>query len=317
MKTLSFCGKLWTLRSSTQILTEFLVYIEVVWLECGQCLLLHHRGVHRGFEHCCESRSPAGERQYRQYPNHHKSISIEDWIWHVRQIHSTDSTIILQHLTRMLRSWMSLSASISSQHLVSSHSPQFLWIPVPPLIHRESFPAAAPIAASRVAQWDQGPAHQPAARRSQRIGYTNGCSMPIIRSAKEIHDICIKRRESNAVWRRSDEEGWIFIPILRILREKHRHQWFHFNQKTARKHGEMKSSYPNLSDSDLQDKILAWGWFAFTMRAFSTFCWRIRALDRKMKASSMHGFGFTFRKQDFSGFHFFSMLDTSIQFFIS
>ena len=79
----------------------------------------------------------------------------------------------------------------------------------------------------------------------------------------------------------------------------------------------MKLSYPNLSDSDLQDKILAWGWFAFTMRAFSTFCWRIRALERKMKASSMHGFGFTFRKQDSSGFHFFSMLDTSIQIFIS
>ena len=46
----------------------------------------------------------------------------------------------------------------------------------------------------------------------------------------------------------------------------------------------MKLSYPNLSDFDLE-KILAWGWFAFTMRAFSTFCWRIRALDRKMKAS--------------------------------
>ena len=230
MKTLSFCGKLWTLRSSTQILTEFLVYIEVVWLECAQCLLLHHRGVHRGFEHCCESRSPAGERQY---PNHHKSVSIEDWIWHFRQIHSTDSTIILQHLTRMLRSWMSLSASISSQHLVSSHSPQFLSIPVPPLIHRESFPAAAPIAASHVAQWDQGPAHQPAARRSQRIGYTNGCSMPIIRSAKEIHDMCIKRRESNAVWRRSDGEGRIFIPILRILREKHRHQWVPLQPKDS------------------------------------------------------------------------------------
>lgn len=43
------------------------------------------------------------------------------------------------------------------------------------------------------------------------------------------------------------------------------------------------------------------------MRAFSTFCWRIRALDRKMKASSMHGFGFTFRKQDSSGFHFFHL----------
>ena len=131
MKTSVFCAKLWPVRSSTQILTEFLVYIEVVWHECEQCLLLHHRGVHRGFEHCCESRSPE---------------------------------------TGQGRIWSTNRISLSSS-------------PVPPLILRESFPAAAPIAASHVARWDQGPADQPS-RHEHHNGFDTQQMSP-----KEIHDI--------------------------------------------------------------------------------------------------------------------------------
>ena len=123
--------------------------------------------------------------------------------------------------------------------------------------------------------------------------------MPIIPSAKEIHDMCIKRRESNAVWRRSDGEGRIFIPILRILREKHRHQWFHFNQKTARKHGEsLGLRLVRLHNARILNLLLA------------DSC---PGSENESKFDAR--FRFHLQKTGFHGS--FWMLDTIIQFFIS